>query len=157
MRVRPVLPLLLSLLALAACAPSLPDRPPAPRGPERRVVLAVPRFDHFPPYELVAPEAAAPDLDSHPRAREYRTRLREGAAKGPAFAGHLAVASWACGQGCRQWAFVDARDGRVVWGPRTGPTAEFRRDSRLFVADPKDRARTRFYVWTGTALREMEG
>ena len=157
MRRAALLPLL-PLALLGACTPLIPDRPTARQPPpERRVMLAVPRFEQFKPYELVAAGAVAPDLASDPRANEYRTRLREAAAKGPTFAGHLAVASWGCGEGCRQWAFVDARDGRVIWGPRTGPKARFRLDSRLFVADPAGRAPARYYVWTGRELREMEG
>lgn len=157
---------LLPLLAVPACNPR-----PVPGGgyhvnelpPERRRLLATPRFEQFPPYLIVAPEAVAPDLSSHPDAREFRTAIREGAERGVAFAGHVAVASWGCGADCRQWAFIDARDGTVIFGPRTRRGAAFKRDSRLFVADPTEsapagvEAAPRYYVWTGKELKPVEG
>ncbi|MFC7333359.1 hypothetical protein [Rhodocista pekingensis] len=147
-----------ALAVLAACAP---DRP-VPHGgygvneqAERRAVLGTPAFAQFPPYRIVAPEAVVPDLDSHPRAHDYATALRQGAARGATFAGHLAVARWGCGTGCQQWAFIDALDGRVVWGPTTTAGAGYTMDSRLFVADSD--GTPRYFVWDGSALRALAG
>src|ERR1700694_5182515 len=55
-----------------------------------------------------------------PDARSYRTRLREGAAKGPNFAGHFTIVTWGCGSDCYDIAIVDARTGRVWFAPFTG-------------------------------------
>lgn len=147
------------LAILAACT----SGPPVPHGgyrvnemqPEERRVLSQPRFEHFPPYLILASEAAVPDLDSDPRAKEYRTALRKAAEKGASFAGHLAVASWPCGGDCTQWAFVDVGTGDVTWGPKTAGKARFQKDSRLFVADTGDDAR--YFVWTGRELKPLEG
>ena len=69
--------------------------------------------------------------------RMYGTRLRQGAAQGPNFAGHYTVVTWGCGTGCEIAAVVDARTGRL--SAQTLLTANglhFRRDSRLLQADP---------------------
>lgn len=158
---------LMALGVLAACTAQAPipgggyrvNELPA----EERRMLARPRFEQFPPYQIIAPEAVAADLRSHPQAREYRTAITQGAEKGPAYAGHLAVASWGCGNECQQWAFIDARNGKVHWGPRTSHGASFQPDSRLFVANPPHelppgtKASPRFYIWTGEGLVEMQG
>lgn len=51
------------------------------------------------------------------RDRQFRTRLREGAAEGPNFAGRYTVVYWGCGTGCAQVAAVDAKTGSVHWPP----------------------------------------
>lgn len=121
------------------------------------------RFEDYEPFEIVAPEAVAPNLASHPEARRFRTVIRRGAERGAAFAGHLAVAEWGCGTGCRQYAFIDARNGRVHWGPVASHGAAFRRDSRLFVVNPPENLppeappeATRYHVWDGEALRPLD-
>ena len=43
--------------------------------------------------------------------------IREGAAKGPNFAGHFTIADWGCGAGCVSIAVIDAKDGKVYSGP----------------------------------------
>jgi hypothetical protein len=123
------------------CMYSLRDAPPD-----------APRFEDFPvrPERIAHP--AAPRLDSH-EARMYRTRLREGAAAGPVFAGHYAVAEWGCGSATPCAAFVDSRTGRVLFFPeirtvyrghvdmdldRSGPgdrTPYYRLNSRLLIID----------------------
>lgn len=123
--------------------------------PPPPVLRVTPAFAQYPPYLLVKGPGPAPDLASHPQAARYRTRLAEAVKRGPAFAGHLAVAHWPCGPTCRQWAFVDARDGRVLLGPQTQGSARFDRDSRLFIADAD--GQPRYFVWTGTALQPMQG
>ena len=134
-------------------------------GPE-----AAPAFGNYPPFEEIAPEAVAPDLGTHPRAAWFREDITEGAERGTAFAGHLAVASWDCGTACRQYAFVDARTGRVIWGPETSYGAAYVPHSRLFVANPPENlprdeadrpldptARPEFYVWDGERLVLLRG
>src|SRR3954451_8378561 len=46
---------------------------------------------------------------------QFRTRIREGATKGPNFAGHFTVVSWGCGSGCLSFVVVDAASGKVNW------------------------------------------
>jgi hypothetical protein len=84
---------------------------------------------------------APPQLASAPYGRVYRTKLREGAAQGPNFAGRYTVVVWGCGSGCQIVAVVDARTGRL--SPETLHTmngVSFRRASALLIADPVDSA-----------------
>jgi hypothetical protein len=109
------------------------------------------------------------NLASHPRAREYRTALRSGAAKGPNFAGHFTVVTWGCGTSCQSHAIVDAQTGAVYFpGVITSLGAEFHVDSRLFVDSPPAAIRATYggedpgpdamfrlsyyYVWVGRSL-----
>ncbi|MDQ3951321.1 MAG: hypothetical protein M3282_13390 [Gemmatimonadota bacterium] len=81
---------------------------------------------------------AAVDLASAAYGRMYRTKLREGAAAGPNFAGHYTVVLWGCGTGCQVVAVVDARTGRLSKETLlTANGVQFRRDSRLLHADPR--------------------
>lgn len=82
--------------------------------------------------------------------RQFRTRIREGARKGPNFAGHYTVADWGCGSGCVSFVIVDAKTGRVSWsrpfssfaipfqGTQSGRDyvgLDYHLDSRLLIAD----------------------
>jgi hypothetical protein len=105
----------------------------------------------------------------------FRTRIREGARKGPNFAGHLTIAEWGCGSGCVSFAVVDAVSGRLYptvpfvglevpyQGAATGREyegLEYRLNSSLLIADgcPEDpdsddsskfekNCGTRYYKW----------
>jgi hypothetical protein len=78
------------------------------------------------------------DLASAAYGRMYRTKLREAAAAGPNFAGHFTLALWGCGTGCQIVAVIDARTGRLSRQTLlTANGVEFRRDSRLLLADPR--------------------
>lgn len=114
-----------------------------------------------------------PPVLSTAEARRFRTVLRQGAAAGPNFAGHLTVVGWGCGASCINAAIVDALTGRVYFPDALGtitsihvavPTGgdynslRFQRDSRLLVvlgAPNENEARDGVteFVWTGTALR----
>ncbi|MFZ5867293.1 MAG: hypothetical protein ACOYXY_15520 [Thermodesulfobacteriota bacterium] len=114
---------------------------------------------------------AKPDV-SKERARTYRTRLREGAAKGPNFAGHYTVVRWGCGTDCIEFAIVDVISGAVFFPPfltvqsvppydQDNPTmiprnVEFRPDSRLLIVTgtiDKSSSDKHFYEWTGKELK----
>jgi hypothetical protein len=92
--------------------------------------------------------------------RMYRTMIREGAAKGPNFAGHYTIAQWGCGSACASIVVVDAVSGRVYDAPfgwismarenEHGPIYQLK--SRLFIADgclnEEDRkCGTHYYEW----------
>lgn len=84
-------------------------------------------------------EPAPVDFTDNPAAYRYRTALRNGAAGGPNFASHVTVVSWGCGTGCQVNAFIDTETGKVHSQVAvTARGAAFRRDSRLFIADPHD-------------------
>ena len=110
---------------------------------------------------------ASVDLESHPKARTYRTRLREGQAKGPNFADHYTIIIWGCGSQCQRFAIMNAIDGKVYF-PHTNYSTngiKFRRDSNLLIIDPLDSAAvsdfheyipenwiTKFMKWDGKDL-----
>jgi hypothetical protein len=59
----------------------------------------------------------APVALSSRRARLYRTVLRDGAKKGPNFAGHYTIVTWGAGLATFSMAVVDAKSGRVYFPP----------------------------------------
>jgi hypothetical protein len=88
-----------------------------------------PQFEDF-PISAIRKEVPAPvDLRSHREASVYRTRLREGARKGPNFAGHYTVVSWGCGSNCESSMIVDTLTGRVYDGFGDERGAEFKINS----------------------------
>jgi hypothetical protein len=76
----------------------------------------IPRFEDYPLSEIFNEKPSPPKL-LRPGERLFRTRIREGAAKGPNFAGHYSIAEWGCGSSCVSIAVVDAKTGHVYWGP----------------------------------------
>lgn len=93
-----------------------------------------PRFEDFRVVSKFSGQPAPVNLASHKEARRFRTMLREGAAKGPNFAGHDTVVTWGCGTACQMAAVVDAGDGKVSFAPfTTSMGASYRLDSRLFI------------------------
>src|SRR5579872_5010248 len=69
-----------------------------------------PRFKDFPAPVAAPVKPARPRLTSAD-GRAFRTVLRDGAARGPNFAGHYAVVVWGCGSSCADMAIVDTRSG----------------------------------------------
>jgi ankyrin repeat protein len=94
-----------------------------------------PRFEDFGVIHVFKDAPARIDLSSNPTAREYRTRLREGAKKGPNFAGHYTVIDWGCGSNCQSIAIVDALTGKVYVATGTERGADFKLNSSLMIAD----------------------
>jgi hypothetical protein len=102
------------------------------------------QFEDYPAIEEFRGKPASVNLSSHPNARTFRTRLREGPKQGTNFAGHYALVWWGCGNECQGALVVDFRTG-IVYGlgepSAKGPLEssrglEFRPTSRLIIADP---------------------
>lgn len=93
-------------------------------------------FRRHPVSETYTGTPAAVDLESHPQARQFRTRLTEGAKQGPNFAGRYTVVEWGCGTSCQQLAVIDARTGHVSDWLTTELGSDYRLDSRLFIKNP---------------------
>jgi hypothetical protein len=84
----------------------------------------LPGFEDYPVTKIFRGIAAAPILETKQQ-RLFRTRIREGVAKGvgvtrdgqeqpgPNFAGHYIVVEWQCGSPCGMMAMVDAVSGKV--------------------------------------------
>lgn len=115
-------------------------RPPARPLPPPPPVTA--RFEEHAVADTTFRGRPAPvRLETAAYGRAYRTKLREGAARGPDFAGHYTVVLWGCGSGCQIVAVVDARTGRLsAQTLHTMNGVSFRRASALLVADPIDPA-----------------
>ncbi len=153
--------LLLLLLAPAL----LPAQAPTP-----------PSFDQFRAREVFKGELTEPQLKTA-FVRNFGTAIREGAARGPNFAGRFAIVRWGCGSECVQMAVVDEKSGAVYRGPfatlafsvsliwhGNGPEADrfepvsFRLDSRLLVVRgcPEENQRNcaeAYYEWDGKKFR----
>jgi hypothetical protein len=128
---------------------------------------AKPTFSDFTVAEHFKGKPAPVNLSGDPKAKTYRTMLREGARRGPNFAGHFTIVIWGCGSSCQQFAIVDAVTGKVYFsrevpyvsfGDREGEPygLDFREDSRLIAVygrikedDPKGMF---FFTWDGTKL-----
>lgn len=132
---------------------------------------SLPRFEDYPASKKFTGRPARVVV-SHPRARLFRTMLREQAARGPNFAGSYTLAYWGCGAGCRGFAVVDARTGRVYFNPKAlnvgivpgqeDESLQFRPDSRLLVvAGTVDgfggyqQEAKFFYEWRGNRFRQI--
>jgi hypothetical protein len=106
----------------------------------RRRERSMPRFEDFPARDTFTGTPAPVDLSSAEGARQFRTVLRGGASQGLSFAGRYTVVEWGCGSPCQSFAIVDARTGRVTFGPASLTVgASYRLDSELLIADPPER------------------
>ena len=121
------------------CGAGTGSQPP----PEQASVeKPLPRFEDYPAPEKLIGKPVNPIISS-PRARLYRTSIRNDVKAGPNFAGRYTIASWGCGSTCVGFAVVDARTGRVVFHPKVLRIAQvpyqaedvlqFRPDSRLLI------------------------
>lgn len=138
---------------------------------------AAPEFGSYPAGEIFKGKPVAPKLKLA-RHQRFRTRIVEGAAKGPNFAGRYTIAEWGCGASCAAFVIVDAKTGAVYSPPfealsygfpyrytderggieELGPLS-FRLDSNLLIVrgcpEEKDCA-TYYYEWQGAKLRLID-
>lgn len=125
---------LLSRIAVLVSLTFLVPHVPAQKYPRSR-------FDAYPVRGKSTSPCAQVDLKSHPKARLFRTMLREGAKTGPNFAGHYTIVQWGCGSSCLMVAVVNCRNGRVYFAPFTLSHymgQDFRIESRLFIVNPPE-------------------
>jgi hypothetical protein len=138
-----------------------PALPPAPRDTID--------FEDYPAPDSTSTIRPAPvQLETAPYGQMYRTKLREGAARGPNFAGRFTAVTWGCGTSCQILAVVDARTGRLSSETLLlAQGARFYRSSRLLLADPVDTTVQRprepcsscgtpaYYRWTGERFQPV--
>ena len=74
------------------------------------------RFDDYPVKERFSGTPATPKL-IWAGDWAFRTMIRQGASKGPNFAGRYTIAEWGCGSACVSMAVIDAEDGTVFDAP----------------------------------------
>lgn len=129
-----------------------------------------PRFEDHLVKEQFKHKPTKVDLKSHPDARRYRTRLRQGAAQGPNFAGHYRVVLWGCGTACHVYAIIDLLTGKVfMFRDAATSGLMFRQNSKMLIIDPIDAQTmksfdkkipdwltTRYYVWDGATLTQID-
>lgn len=112
----------------------------------------VPKFEDYPVNKVTTQRLKAVNLRSHPRARRYRTRLREAIGKSPNFAGQYVVVSWGCGTVCQEVALIDVNSGHVYFASfATAWGSAFKVDSYLFIESPPANVpypfRSIYYLW----------
>ena len=102
---------------------------------------------------------ASVNLRSHKNARMFRTQLRRAARNRPNFAGRIIIASWGCGTSCQVIALINARTGKVSFGPTASVGFEHRLSSRLLIVNPAKSItevhgskspswlKTKYYLW----------
>jgi hypothetical protein len=138
--------------------------------------VQLPKFGDYQVTEIFKGPPAPPQL-RRPADRLFRTKIREGAAKGPNFAGHYTIADWGCGAGCVSIAIVDAKDGRIHDAPFTAlewgmpllkyegkyapnldgfEPLQYKLESRLLIArgcPEEENCASYFYEWTGSKFK----
>jgi hypothetical protein len=133
---------------------------------------AEPKFSDYPARVSSHAGSASPKLTT-PGQRKFQTMIRDGAARGPNFAGHFTIAEWGCGTSCVQFAVIDNESGAVYESPFGSlPKADiclgggdpddtgvfYKPDSSLLIVrgcpNFKDCA-TFYYLWTGTQFKVL--
>jgi hypothetical protein len=126
---------------------------------------SLPSFDRYPAAGPKFSGKPAPPVLKTAYERNFRTAIRDAAARGPNFAGHYTIAEWGCGAGCVSIVVVDAVNGAIHDGPfrNLSPSSddpniqplEYRLPSRLLIARgcPEETAcASYFWEWTGSAF-----
>jgi hypothetical protein len=122
-------------------------------------------FSRYPAEGSYTGKPIAPKLIS-PTQREFRTVLRNGAEKGPNFAGHYTVVEWGCGSGCVSFAVVDAVNGKVYDTGMPPVNDEYpcelsyKLESSLFVVEKSTSLRgdckAYLYIWEGSSFQPVQ-
>ena len=121
-------------------------------------------FASYPVSEIFHGTPAQPQL-STPYFRQYQTRIREGAKRGPNFAGHYTFVEWGCGAECGTFVIVDTLSGRIYRLDQNisyccidEAGMHYRVDSTLVVivlcpsSPPNQECVRKFYNWDGSRL-----
>ncbi|MDT4969593.1 MAG: hypothetical protein QOJ64_4330 [Acidobacteriota bacterium] len=129
-----------------------------------------PTFADF-PARVTKATARQINFSSHPKARQFRTQLRESLSEVVDFAGRYIVATWGCGTDCEQSAIIDGKTGNVFFPKQLQGTSlgtvdadevlEYKENSRLLIingspAGPDRKYGIWYYEWTGTTLELLK-
>lgn len=101
---------------------------------------ALPDFSKYeiPKKDIFTGTPAPVVLSSFKDATIYRTVLKEGAKKGPNFAGHYTVVSFGCGTQCQDNWIIDATTGIIYDRFSTVIGQKYTLDSNLMILNPPD-------------------
>lgn len=120
----------------------------------------LPRSEDYPvpKGEMFSGTPAKPIL-SEKRAQNYRTLLREGAERGPNFAGHYTFVAWGAGMGNFSFAVIDAKTGKIYFAPfesvsRASFGLSFDDEPE---ANPAFRIESKLFAFCGCPGKEYEG
>lgn len=100
------------------------------------IIPNIPTFDEY-SVPVTADVKIADDIDwgSKKNAWNYRTRLRRGLKSGPNFANTYAVITHGCGTQCQVNWITNIETGKVLSSVGSTYGVEYKRDSRLIIAD----------------------
>lgn len=76
---------------------------------------------------------AAPDFESNPKAKMFKTRINEQMPYGINFAGHYTIVEFGCGTSCQSLFVVDRKTGIIYDGMTTELGMAFNNGNRLFI------------------------
>lgn len=126
----------------------------------------------FSQYPSAVQRATAKKINfaSHPKAKTFRTNLKNALSEGVNFAGKFIVTNWGCGTGCSYGAVIDGKTGNMFFPSQLAGTTpgdgdlddkdhlEFRKNSRLLIVngslgESSSRYGIWYYEWTGRSLR----
>jgi hypothetical protein len=120
-------------------------------------------------------KVASVKLQSHPKAKTYRTMLRLYVKDGVNFAGHYIIGTWGCGSNCLTIAIIDGKTGNVFFPSEffnfgqgfefkegnEESTLQFKPNSNLIIAegilgfetDASAKAGKYYFVWKDNHLQ----
>ena len=101
---------------------------------------ALPNFAEHPvhPEEIFKETPRPVDLSSYPGAKTFRTKLKEGAERGPNFAGHYTIVTYGCGTQCQDNWIIDAKTGKILDRFSSILSTKYQSDSLLIIINPPD-------------------
>ena len=130
----------MKLLQTAALALSIALFSQGARGAETISAKELPTFDQYPvpPADIYDGIPTPVDLSSYKHADNYRTKLGEGAKKGPNFAGHYTVVTIGAGTQFQDNWVIDAQSGKIVAKFLSSIIPQYHIDSTLLIINPAD-------------------
>jgi len=121
-------------------------------------------FKKYPSTASFKGTPAKVDFSSSSDGKLYFTRLTEGAADGPNFAGAFTVVSWGCGSNCESITILSAKTGKILDELGSCGWHLFTLNSTLLIVNPPgDYLKlvpgcvTEYYQWNGAKLEKIEG
>lgn len=119
-------------------------------------------FEDYPAEHFFQGVPAKVDFKSRPGSKLFFTRLTNGAAKGPNFAGAYTVVGWGCGTNCVSYSVVSAETGKISEFLSSCGAASYQLDSALLIINPPPISyyprgcTTRYLKWNGTEFEKLE-
>ncbi len=101
-------------------------------------VLPDPSAYPVPSEAMFKGEPASVDFSSYEGAAKFKTKLIEGAKRGPNYAGHYTVVSIGCGTQCQESWVLEAQTGKIVDKIPSVIGVKFQLNSTLMVVNPPD-------------------